>query len=334
MVAQIDDIYWKNHKRCLYARLLSYALFEGRPVTTKGQWINPFIFGHFKIEKKLPMLRTVTSPVYIIGTGRSGTTVLGVVFSVHRDVGFLNEPKAMWNSIYDNEDVIGSYSDLPGRYRLNGQDATSDVVNAAHKLYGAYSFFVCKKRVVDKYPEMIFRVPFVSSIFPDAKFIFLTRNGWDACASITNWSQRKGEIVNGSTHDWWGVDQRKWKLIKSELIKTDLSLSSIHELVDAIDDHRVMAAVEWIVTMREGLRASVENPHSVMTLPYEALVAEPRASLIKLFDFCNLQHDEDCISYAEKSLKPVAPYPEFDMPGPLRLLFDETMQMLGYDVVS
>lgn len=334
MVAQIDSIYKKHYKKRMVPRLASYGLFEGRPVTTKGQWINPLVFGHFKIEKMLPQLRNVTSPIYVVGTGRSGTTILGVVLSIHKNIGFLNEPKAMWHSIFAKEDVIGSYSNIPGVYRLDEKNATSDVVESAHKLYGAYTFFTRQSRVVDKYPEMVFRVPFVRAIFPDAKFIFLTRNGWDACASITSWSKRNGEVRNGDTHDWWGVNQRKWMLMKSELIKSDPSLSSIHELVDTLSDHRLMAAVEWIVTMREGIRAAIAHTDAIMTLRYESLVATPRASLIDIFDFCNLEHDEDCLAYAEQVLKPVAPYPEFDMPKPLRRLFDETMQLLGYDANS
>ena len=99
MVAQIDSVYWKTNLNRVPVRLLSYALFEGRPVTTRGQWINPLVFGHFKIVKWMPQLQRVKSPIYIIGTGRSGTTILGVILSIHRQVGFLNEPKALWHAI-------------------------------------------------------------------------------------------------------------------------------------------------------------------------------------------------------------------------------------------
>lgn len=331
MVAQIDSTYWARYLRRVPVRLVSYIFFEGRPLTTKGQWINPFVFGHFYVEKKLPQMKGVISPIYITGTGRSGTTILGVMLSIHRQIGFLNEPKAMWHSFLKHEDVIGNYSRDHANFRLNASDVTDQVSRHAHKLYGAYSFFVSRSRILDKYPEVLFRVPFVRKIFPDAKFIFLTRNGWDACASITSWSKRNGEVRNGDVHDWWGVNQRKWMLMKSELIKPDPSLSSIHELVDTLSDHRLMAAVEWIVTMREGIRAANAHTDAIMTLRYESLVAAPRASLIDIFDFCNLEHDEDCFAYAEQVLKPVAPYPEFDMPESLRRLFYETMQLLGYD---
>ncbi|MGD1917863.1 MAG: sulfotransferase, partial [Pleurocapsa sp.] len=88
MVAQIDNLYIKTSLSKTLSRLLSYGLFEGRPLTTKGQWINPLIFKLFAIAKKLPQLKKVRKPIFVIGTGRSGTTILGVVLSMHKQIGF------------------------------------------------------------------------------------------------------------------------------------------------------------------------------------------------------------------------------------------------------
>ena len=213
MVAQVDNLYVRLRLWKLWSRLVSYALFEGRPLTTKGGWINPLVFAHFAIEKRLPQLRRVKRPVFILGTGRSGTTVLGIVLSMHREAGFLNEPKALWHAIHPKEDLIGSYSRGVAHYRLGEADANPDMKRSANRLFGAYLAATLSRRVVDKYPELIFRVPFVRALFPDAKFLFLVRNGWDTCHSIEGWSNRLGEQVADETHDWWGVDRRKWNML-------------------------------------------------------------------------------------------------------------------------
>ena len=70
MVAQIDGSYIRARPWKLYSRLISYALFEGRPLTTKGRWLNPLLFALFAIEKKLPAMRKVCEPTFILGTGR------------------------------------------------------------------------------------------------------------------------------------------------------------------------------------------------------------------------------------------------------------------------
>ena len=51
------------------ARLISYSFFEGRPVTTRGQWINPIIFAQFYLLKRLPKLKAVKKPIFITGSG-------------------------------------------------------------------------------------------------------------------------------------------------------------------------------------------------------------------------------------------------------------------------
>lgn len=330
MPAQVDLRYFKARPSKLFSRLVSYALFEGRPVTTRGQWINPFLFAHFALEKRLPQIKRVDKPVFILGTGRSGTTILGVVLSIHREVGFLNEPKAMWHAIYPEEDVIGSYSRGPARYRLNAEDVGDAVKRNAHRLFGAYLATILSRRLVDKYPELIFRVPFVRQIFPDAKFIFLVRNGWDTCASIDKWSARCGEQKNGEVHDWWGVNQRKWRLMLRELVVNDPYFVDVKMLAEGLDNHKDMAALEWVVTMREGIRRMQDNEDCIRMVRYEDLVESPRETLRGIAEFTGLSEDETWLSYAESVLHSVPPHAEFEMHPTLRPLFDETMQVLGY----
>lgn len=331
MVAQIDAKYIKTRPKKLITRLISYALFEGRPLTTKGQWINPLVFALFWLEKRLPQMKVVDRPVFITGTGRSGSTILGVVLSIHKDVGFLNEPKALWHSVYPDEDVIGSYSRGKAHYRLGEPEASERVLSAAHKLFGSYLWTVNSRRLVDKYPELIFRIPFVAKIFPDAKYLFLVRNGWDTCNSIEAWSSRLGVQKNGEVHDWWGVNNRKWNLFVEELIRPDLQYAAIEPVLDNIDDHRLMAAIEWVVTMREGLLQMERYPDSIRIVRYEKLVSNPRKELKEIVGFCELSNDEVFLSYGEQLLSPAPSYNQFEMPLEVRILFDETMRMLGYE---
>ncbi|ORJ58773.1 sulfotransferase family protein [Geothermobacter hydrogeniphilus] len=330
MVAQIDSRYIKIRPTKLVSRLVSYALFEGRPVTTRGQWINPLLFALFSVEKRLPQLKKVKRPLFILGTGRSGTTILGVVLSMHREVGFLNEPKAMWHAIYPHEDVIGSYSCGPARYRLDSADVDAVVQRNANRLFGAYLASVFSNRLVDKYPELIFRVPFVRKIFPDAQFIFLVRNGWDTCSSIDRWSDRCGEQKNGEVHDWWGVNQRKWKLMLKELIEPDSYFADIREVAASFERHTDMAVLEWVVTMREGMRRLRENGDCILMVRYEDLVGSPRRTMLGIAEFAGFDEDEVWLRYGESVLHPASRHAAFEMHPALRPLFDETMQALGY----
>jgi hypothetical protein len=330
VIAQMDPLYIKTRPSKVVPRLISYALFEGRPLTTRGQWINPLVFAHFALETRLPQLKEVEKPIFVVGTGRSGSTILGLLMSMHRDVGFLNEPKALWHTIYPYGDVFGQYSSGPALYSLSESDATDEVRLRARRLFGAYLRAVASQRVVDKYPELIFRVPFVKTIFPDARFIFLVRNGWDTCRSIEGWSERKGTSEAGEVHDWWGANNRKWRLMLEQLVPREKVLADVVDAIKEFDHHSDMAAVEWIVTMREGLRRLEQYANCVHMVRYESLVENPRQELHHLLDFCELPHDEVFLAFGEKELSPTSKAEPFDMHPAIRAPFDDTMKALGY----
>lgn len=330
MIAQIDKLYTKIGLSRVLPRIMSYLLFEGRPLTTKGRWINPLVFGLYAAVKKLPILKAVTQPIYIVGTGRSGTTILGVVLSMHKDVGFLNEPKALWHSVYPYEDLIGSYTNEPARYRMDEKHVTATISNDLIKMYAAYMRLTGAHRVVDKYPELIFRSDFVRCIFPDARFIFLARNGWDTCVSINRWSQRLGTTDGSVVHDWWGKDDRKWSYLVDQLVPEHEDLAPHRSSIRHFDNHLDRAAVEWIVSMREGLRVSADNPDNVLRVDYEKLTADPRAWLERILRFCELPEDKRCLEYGCKTLRPVSPRKHFDMNPLIIEPFMETQTRLGY----
>jgi hypothetical protein len=91
-----------------------------------------------------------------------------------------------------------------------------------------------------------------------------------------------------------------------------------------------MAAAEWIVTMREGLRRKEQNPDCIHLIRYEDLVEKPRESLSAVLRFADMNDDPDFFSYAEKVLRPAPIHAPFDLNPAIRPLFDDTMKLLGY----
>ena len=332
MIAQLDADYIRARPTKALTRLLSYALFEGRPVTTRGQWINPLVFAHFALEKRIPQFKSVRRPIFIVGTGRSGTTILGKILSLHRNVGFLNEPKALWHAIYPHEDIIGSYDRGAAAYRLGAEDASATVVRYAHRLFGAYLAAVGATRVIDKYPELIFRIPFVRSIFPDAQFIWIMRNGWDTIRSIDRWSDRLGETQDGEQHDWWGVNDRKWRLLVEQVATTHPELARKKAELRAIDRHVDRAALEWALTMQEGLRYVDQDDLPVYSVRYEILTEMPSETLDHLFTAVNLTADPAAVRYANQVLQKKPPKPHVPLDATVRPLFEQTMEALRYEV--
>jgi len=331
MIAQINPLYIKTRPSKVFKRFISYIFFEGRPLTTKGRWINPFLFAAFALIKRMPQMKKVKKPIYIIGTGRSGTTILGIVLSMHKDVGFLNEPKAMWHSVYPNEDIIGSYS--PGKtfYRLSANRVDERIKKAAHRIFGMYLFSTFSKVVVDKYPELIFRTSFVKAIFPDAKFLFLVRSPWDTCHSIEGWSRRKGSLQNGKIQDWWGLNDRKWKLFVDQLVNDDNELKNYASEIQSFSNHRERALVEWILTMKQGHNLLEECSEFVFKVKFEDLTNHPEDVLQRISHFCGLRKDKKFITYAVHTLSPPPPHQHFEIPSCLKKAFTNMMRKMGYE---
>lgn len=330
MVAQIDKTMFSKRPGKIPGRVISWALIEGRPLTTKGQWINSLVFAGYRLAQKLPLRKGADAPIYIIGTGRSGTTVLGTLFAMHRETVFLNEPKAIWHFAHGAEDIIGSYTTDPSRIRLNLEDATPTRAGQIAKVYSNALRAGFAKRVVDKYPELVFRVPFVLRLFPDARFIAILRDGVDTCSSVTGWSRRKGEEVDGETHDWWGRDDRKWHMIVDELVPEHPDLAPLQDALHTATDHRDRAAVEWIVSMREARAMAAAHPEIAM-LKYEELCADPEPELARLCDHCGLSADPLFVSYAKEILSGAEAYKPLELMPELIAPFQDELRTMGYE---
>lgn len=295
MVAQLDPIFLRTAPDRAVSRLIGYSLFEGRPATTAGRWWNPVVFGNLRRAAERTG-RRVDRPVFIVGMGRSGTTLLGRILAAHPSVGFLNEPKAMWHVIRDDEDIIGSYAPPhTGRLYLSAEDADDRASRRAHALFAWYLRASHSRRIVDKYPELIFRHSFVRTIFPDARFLIAVRSPWSTLKSVAGWS--KSHAADGA--DWWGVNDQKWSILWRQGVLQGTNNQDLVplDLANEGDDH-VRAAVEWIVTMREAITLASGDPRAQVVY-YEDLVRRPGELTREILRFCELPASWRTENYAD-----------------------------------
>ena len=310
--------------------MLAYLLFEGRPLTTRGRWLNPLVLAGHGLWLRLPFGGADLRPIFILGIGRSGSTVLGTILALHRDVGYLNEPKALWHAALGDDDLIGSYSSKPGRYRMDADDADPVKLHRLRQSYRAFLRLSLSRRVVDKYPELIFRTGLLDTAFPAARMIVLLRNGADTIQSIANWSATHATAGATRIANWWGQERRKWHLLVTQLVAPDPyfagKLAQIRRLRGEID----MAAVEWIVTMREALRLQQEAPGGLLLIRYEDLTAAPEKTLTQIGAFCGLAPDTTMLAYGAAVLRPGRCYRPPVLDPTIAPLFNGTMHALGY----
>ena len=331
MAFQLDRAYARARPRKVVERLLAATAFEGRPLTARARWLNPLVFAAHAAARTLPQLVPIRAPLYVIGTGRSGTTLLAKLLSLQRELAFLNEPKALWHAAIPDEDLIGSYTRAPARLVLDARDATPRAARVLARGYGAFLCLARARRVLDKYPELVHRVECVRALFPDARFVLLVRHGADTCRSVADWSTHHATRSRGELHDWWGRADRKFHALVGQGAAREPDLAPYRDELARLTRQEDRAALEWTLAMRAGLAARVRNPTSVMEVRYEELTGRPRETLASVLAFCGLDPDPRVLAYAERSRRTRAGTEPLELAAPLRAPFERTMRALGYE---
>lgn len=305
MPAELDWLYVRMRPVAALRRLITHVCFQGRQPTMRWLWLNALYDRCFRaIANHYPIAGEVCKPIFILGVGRSGTTILGKLLSFHPAVGFLNEPKALWHVICPEEDILGTYPASRRKYRLGASDVDQEVRKRARRLYGAYLKLVGAQRVVDKYPEAIYRIPFLLTLFGDTKLVLVLRNGAETVRSIAEYARKHAKYGKNGREDWWGINDLKWRLLVEQVAAYDPLFSGhvgdLHRLVR----HDDRAAVEWILAVREAERWLQTLPSATIHLVrYEHLVIEPKRVLEELLDFCELPFDASLVRYAQAVLR-------------------------------
>lgn len=278
MVAQLSGDYVRiAGLSATWRRLLSYVMFEGRPATTRGQWFNPAVRLNLRLGQRVGGPR-IEQPIFVIGVGRSGTTHLGKLLSAHPEVGWLNEPKLMWNTIWPGEDVSGFYSPS-GTFDIPPSCVTPEVRRRAERIIGYYLKAVRADRLVDKYPELTYRVPFIRALFPDARVIAIVRRPEDFVNSVVQWNDRHAL----GNQDWWGVGRRKWVNLCEQVVPRHQDLTEKLESLGRSPTIAEMAATEWIVGMR-----AIAASETDLTVRYEDLATDPEPTMRRAMVACRL----------------------------------------------
>ena len=114
-------------------------------------------------------------PLFIIGAGRSGTNML-------RDAICTLEPFETWPC--DEINYIWRHGNL----RKEDDRFTKNEINASVKKYISHQFdkLAIKTQaefIVEKTCANTLKIPFIADIFPEAKYVFIVRDGKDVAAS-------------------------------------------------------------------------------------------------------------------------------------------------------
>lgn len=226
-----------------------------------------------------PETSSAAPPFFIVGSARSGTTLLRLMLNAHRDVAVPPESRfvtELWTGSSDVDaarflDALESHArfrawELPiDAVRAEiGPVTTLPYADAIAAAYRAYAHARGKSRWGDKTPRYVEHIPFLARLFPDGRFVHLVRDGRNVALSYADVPFGPKNVAQAA--DLWA--------------------------------RRVSAGVD--------AGRSLE-PGRYIEMRYEDLVHDVEGRTRALCDFLDLSFDEGMLDYTERSRSDVLP---------------------------
>jgi hypothetical protein len=130
----------------------------------------------------------------IIGAPRSGTSILGSILDHHPSISTWVEPYYIWDHHF--RDAIHDERDA--------NDASDDIRRWIRRAFLSYRDNQNVEWIIDKSPRNCLKIPFVHKIFPNARYIFLLRDGRDTILSISHqWKIKRSIFAKDKVSKQW-----------------------------------------------------------------------------------------------------------------------------------
>ena len=247
--------------------------------------------------------------LFIIGAPRSGTNILrNVLTAVDGVVTWpCDEINYIWrhgNLRVDNDELKISHAGAEVKQYIRSRFKQLEEKFPSHKL------------VLEKTCANSLRVEFLNEIFPESKFIFIYRDGYDVTFSARNRWRAPLEfkylfekvcyvpIVDLPFHAFNYARARLHKLLsKDKALKTWGPVFHGMQLLQPTMSIDEICAKQWeMCVMRSMEQLTQIEPERVYNLAYEDFVSDPKKLTKEILDFIGLDKDADEIDVATASV--------------------------------
>ena len=304
----------------LLDRIIALLQMESRIIFVLLVAVFVLLLWIFKLNLQLYQIQTNwqnvvrEKAVFLVGSPRSGTTILENILNCHDKIAEFYEPYFLWENFFDvREDDVWNDKDLTPR--------------AAGVLQKEFSVFARKSRkhlVLDKLPTHSFNIPLIHRVFPDAHWIHIIRDGRDVTLSIHKEWEKRRKIVEKKDflsllktaramldrQPFW-----RYKLMAvGHELKKSFSLNPYRYLNKArwqgqvgwgprfkgwklfLEQNPTLAfnAMQWVKTVEAVLSSWQLLPEkNKIEIRYEDLLADPETTVTKIIDFLGYRPQDD-----------------------------------------
>jgi hypothetical protein len=235
---------------------------------------------------------SIKSPVFILGCGRSGTTILGNLLAQHPSVTYLHEPRALWTSAYPETDIWTERAvTRHGKLVFTESDVNPRKTRALRKLF-AWELRKSRRPIlVEKLPINNFRLSFIRGMFPDCRFIHIWRNGLEVARSIEAMS------IQGR---WFRPDQYRWNMLADYA----QSMPETAYLPALCQSYYEKGLLEWRVSTEAVTSFLGRLPQdNWFEVPYSAFVADRLGTSERLTDFLHLTPEQTLRDFTQQNVR-------------------------------
>ncbi|MFO8054721.1 MAG: sulfotransferase [Bacteroidales bacterium] len=264
---------------------------------------------------------TVKSPIFVIGMGRSGTTLIGETIASHEKLGWFSNYMNKYTS-FPEISLVNRVLDLPmiGRYLRGKKNQTKDFhgLIRSYLPYSVEAYPIWKKYCGEKFlwdylleqqatpvekkkmrkliqKVLLFqgkerfctkitgppRITYLKSIFPDACFVHVIRNPKATISSLLNVAFWKNK--GGIEKPWW---------------QNGLSKAYIDEWIKYDKSPVALAAVQWKQVVEYAWQESKKlAPGKYMEVHYEQFVKDPQKAIDHIFSRLRLPPSENAYRF-------------------------------------
>jgi Sulfotransferase family len=218
--------------------------------------------------------------LFVVGCGRSGTTVLRTLLDSNPELAVAHEgrflvPLGLRRARYERPEGFDGERFVDDMARdaavgtnlgfdedelrtLVAERPVVDFADAARRVFARYASRQGKPRYGDKMPGYVLRIPLLAVMFPEARFVHIIRDG------------------------------------------RDVALSSI--AIDGNAKDPVELAINWTTRVGAGREAGRDlGPGRYREVRYEALVADPEPVVSELCDFLDLDFEPAMLRFFERA---------------------------------
>jgi len=227
---------------------------------------------------------------YLIGCGRSGTTICGAVLQKHPNVHYFFEPYHLWATIDSTIDVLNLYHVGAARLLLDSQHCTPEAKRRFRQLLLEPARRRGASLMIEKTPVNACRIGYLDALSPGCKFIHLVRDGVDVARSIDRLSRDRSYGILGrpDLNRWWGRGGCKWTALSTDGFASNYFNDEIHLMLN----YETKGAYEWLVSLAEIDRWRSRLGDRLLEINYEELTSQPEKTLKQICEFLELPADD------------------------------------------